>query len=112
MRNSLDLYSAKYENIILIGDFNVSPEDSHMERFCGSYWLKNLIKVPTCHKNPQNLSCIDLILTNSALSSQSSGVIETVLSDLNEMIVTVMKITFQKLDPKVIHHRDYRKYSI
>ena len=112
LRNSLDLYSAKYENIILIGDFNVSPEDSHIERFCESYWLKNLIKVPTCHKNPQNLSCIDLILTNSALSSQSSGVIETVLSDLNKMIVTVMKITFQKLDPKIIHHRDYRKYSI
>ena len=34
LRNSLDLYSAKYENIILIGDFNVSPEDSHMETFC------------------------------------------------------------------------------
>ena len=28
LRNSLDLYSAKYENIILIGDFNISPEDS------------------------------------------------------------------------------------
>ena len=64
LRNSLDLYSAKYENIILIGDFNISPEDSHMETFCKSYGLQNLIKVPTCHKNPKNLSCIDLILTN------------------------------------------------
>ena len=54
LRNSLDLYSAKYENIILIGDFNVSPEESHMETFCESYVLKNLIKVP---KNPQNPSC-------------------------------------------------------
>ena len=34
LKNSLDLYSAKYENMILIGDFNVSPEDSHMETFC------------------------------------------------------------------------------
>ena len=34
LRNSLDLYSAKYENIILIWDFNLSPEDPHMERFC------------------------------------------------------------------------------
>ena len=74
LRNSLDLYSAKYENIILIGDFNVSPEESHMETFCESYGLKNL-KVPTCHKNPQNPSCIGLILTNSPLSFQSSGVI-------------------------------------
>ena len=31
LRNSLDLYSAKYEKIILIGDFNVSPEYSHFE---------------------------------------------------------------------------------
>ena len=52
LRNSLDLYSAKYENIIFIGDFNVSPEQSHMETFCESYGLKSLIKVPTCHKNP------------------------------------------------------------
>ena len=26
------------------------------------------------------------------------------------MTVTVMKATFQKLDPKLIHYRDYRKY--
>ena len=110
LRNSLDLYSAKYENIILIGDFNVSPEESHMETFCESYGLKNLIKVPTCYKNSQNPSCIDLILTNSPLSFQSSGVNETGLSDFHKMTVTVMKTTFQKLDPKIIHYRDYRKY--
>ena len=27
------------------------------------------------------------------------------------MTVTVMKTTFQKLDRKIIHYRDYRKYS-
>ena len=30
LRNRLDLYSAKCENIILIGDFDVSLEESHM----------------------------------------------------------------------------------
>ena len=110
LRNSLDLYSEKYENIILIGDFNVSPEESHMETFCESYGLKNLTKVPTCYKNLQNPSCIDLILTYSPLSFQSSGLIETGLSDFHKMTVTVMKTTFQKLDPKIIHYRDYRKY--
>ena len=110
LRNSLDLYSAKHGNIILIGDFNVSPEESHIETFCESYGLKNLIKVPTCYKNPQNPSCIDLILTNSPLSFQSSGVIETGMSDFHKITVTVTKTTFQKLDPKIIHYRDYRKY--
>ena len=92
---------------MLRDDFNVSLEDSHMETFCESYWFKNLIKFPTCHKNPQNPSCIDLILTNSPLSFQSSGVIETGLFNFHKMIVTVMKTTFQKLDPKIIHYRDY-----
>ena len=102
-------YSVKYENIILIGDFNVSLKDSDMEKFSESYGLKNLIKVPTCHKNPQNPSCIDLILRNSPLIFQSSGVTETRLSNFHKMTVTAMKTTFQKLDPKTIHYRDYRK---
>ena len=55
--------------------------------------------------------CIDLILTNSPLSFQSSGVVETGLSDFHKMTVTVMKTTTQKLDPKIIHCRDYRKCS-
>ena len=45
------------------------------------------------------------------MSFQSSGVIETGLSDFHKMTVTIMKRTFQKLDPKIIHYRDYRKYS-
>ena len=110
LRKSLDFYSAKYENAILIGDSNVSPEESHMETSCEFYGLKNLIKVPTCYQNPQNPSCIDLILTNSPLSFQSSGVIETGLSDFHKMTVTVIGTNFQKLDPKIIRYRDYRKY--
>ena len=82
-----------------------------MEAFCESYGLKNVIKVPTCHKNPQNLSCIDLILTNSSLSFQSSGVIDAGLSNFRKMTVTVMKTTFQQLDPKIVRYRDYRDYS-
>ena len=44
------------------------------------------------------------------MSFQSSGVIETGISDFHKMTVTVMKTTFQKLDPKIIHYKDYRKY--
>ena len=36
-----------------------------MESFCESYRFKSLIKDPTCFKNPENPSCINLILTNS-----------------------------------------------
>ena len=93
-----------------MGDFNVNTSELNMNDFCNSYGSKSLIKVPTCFKNPENPSCIDLILTNNPLSFQNSGVIETGLSDFHKMIVTVMKTTYQKLDPKITHYRDYNTF--
>ena len=110
-RKSLDLYSAHYENTILIGDFSVNIDDPHMESFCELYRFKSLIKDPTCFKNPENPSCIDLILTNSPYSFQNSCVIETGLSDFHKMIVLVMKTTFQKLKPRIVQCRDCAQFS-
>ena len=87
LRRNLYLYSAQYENLILIGDFNTVINHSYMKTFSESYTLSSLIKEPTCYKNPQNPSCIDLILTNSPYSFQSSCVIETGLSDFQMMTV-------------------------
>ena len=36
--------------------------------------------------------------------------IETGLSDFHNMTVAVMKTTFEKLKPNIIHYRDYRKF--
>ena len=70
---------------ILLGDFNVCVDDETMRNFCNSYSLNSLIKQPTCFKNPENPSCIDLILTNKPRSFQSTCVIETGLSDFHRM---------------------------
>ena len=80
-----------------------------MEFFCESYKFKSLIKDPTCFENPENPSCIDLILTISPYSFQNSCVIETGLSDFHKMIVSAMKTTFQKLKPRIAQYRDYLK---
>ena len=83
-----------------------------MKVFCDSYGLKKkLIKDAICYKNPEDPSCINLILTNNPNSFQNSGVTETDLSDFYKMMVTFMKITFEKLKPNIIHYRDYRKFS-
>ena len=111
LRKSLDLHSPHYENIVLLGDFNVNINDPNMESFCESFRFKSLIKYPTCFKNPENPSCIDQILTNSPYSFQHSCVIETGLSDFHKIIVSVLKTTFQKLKPKIVHYRDYTKFS-
>ena len=73
--------------------------------------LKVLIKQPTCFKNPENPSCIDLFLTNRPRRFCDSYVIETGLTDFNMMTVSVMKMHYRKLSPKIIHHRDYKKFS-
>ena len=111
LRRSLHLYSAEYEHFITVGGFNTEVTQTSMKVFCDSYEFENLIKDATCYKNPENSSCIDLILTNNLNSFQNSGVIETGLSDFHKMTVTVMKTTFEKLKPNIIYYRDYYKFS-
>ena len=107
----LDYFSTSYDNIIILGDFNCEPSEPVISDFCDIYNLKNLIKVPTCFKNPTNPSCIDLILTNRYKSFQNSTAIETGISDFHKMIVTVLRSSFKKGPPKIILYRDYRYYS-
>ena len=94
----LALYSSAYDNYIVIGDFNIEADSKEMSSFCDTFDLTSLIKEPTCYKNPNNPSCIDLILTNKPLSFQNSCVVETGLSDFHRLILTVTKIMFQKLE--------------
>ena len=77
----LDKYLSLYDNFLLMGDFNAEISETIMAEFCDTYNLKNLIKVPTCFKNPSNPSSIDLMLTNRIRSFQNSIVIETGLSE-------------------------------
>ena len=66
---SLDVYSLQSEYFIVFGDFNVEVKLRDMEEFCNNYDLKRLIRVPASYKNPDNPTCIDLILTNYQISS-------------------------------------------
>ena len=111
LTKSLALYSSNYENLIILGDFNVSIDNSYMAGFCDTYDLRSLIMEPTCYKNPENPTCIDLILTNHHLSFQNSCVLETGLSDFHKMTVTIMKASFQRLQPRIIKYRDYRRFQ-
>ena len=61
-------------------------------------------------KSPKILPVLYFFLTNSPLSFQSSGAVKTKLYDYHEMAFIIMKTIFQKLNPKVVNYRDYRKY--
>ena len=103
---NLDLYSSRYENYLLLSDFNSELSENGITEFCKVYRLKNLVKGVTCYKNPEKPSCVDLILTNRPRSFHGCHIIETGLSDFHKMTVTVMKMYFQKQGPRVIHYRD------
>ena len=108
---SLDIHSTKYENIVFLSDFNACVDDEALQTFCKSYSFNSLIKQPTCFKNPKNPSCIDLILTSKPRSFQTKCVIETGLSDFHRMTISVLKMHFRKLPPKIISYRDFKKFD-
>ena len=107
LNRNLALCSSCYKNFILIGDFNLEENHSAMSVFSDTFNLKNLIKKPPWNKNPNKPSCIDLMLKNKSQSFKHCCVIETCLSDFYRMTVTVMKATFEKLQPRVLNYRDY-----
>ena len=72
------------ENLFILEDFNVSIDNSYMAGFCDTYYLRSLITEPTCYKNPENPTCINIILTNHPLNFQNSCVFETGLSDFHK----------------------------
>ena len=101
----------KYENFIIIGDFNSEIREDAMGNFCCLYNLKSFIHKPTCFKNPNHPSYIDLILTNKYRSFQNSTIIETGLSDFHKLTVSVMKMYFQKQVPKILYYRNYNYFN-
>ena len=109
---SLDTHSTKYKNTALPGDFNACVDDEALQTFCKSYSFKIIIKQPTSFKNPKSPSCIDLMFTNKPLCFQTKCVIETGLSDFHRTFtISVLKMHFRKLAPKVIIYRDFKKFD-
>ena len=106
-----DIYTSKYDSLILLGDFNTGVEVAEIKSFCSSYNLTSMINKATCYKNPEESTCIDLILTNCPGSFQNSCVVETGLSDFYKMVVTVMKTSYQKSQLKIIHYLNYKNFS-
>ena len=104
-RHLKELGKAKYENIIITGDFNAEISEPNLASFCTFYNFKSLISKSTCYKNPDNSSCIDLILTNCPNYFQNSSTFETGLSDFHKLILTLFKSEIPQQRPNIISYR-------
>ena len=107
----LDRYSSSYEKFLIAGDFNMQEGEECLDDFLDEFHAKNMVKEPTCFKNPDNPSCIDLFISNSYRSFMKTTAVSTGLSDFHKMIITVMRTTFPKAEPRTIKYRNYSKYS-
>ena len=85
-------------------------ENSSLKTFSEIYKLRNLMKEPTCFKNPENVTSIDLILTSKPLSFKNTYVRETGLFEFQKMIVAVVKMYFTKTKPQVAIYRKYKVF--
>ena len=108
---ALDKYS-NYDKMLIAGDFNIDDDEETLQDFLFEQNIKNLVKEKTCFKSVDNPSCIDLFLTNTPLSFQNTTTVTTGLSDFHKMVVTVMKTTFPKAQPKIVYYRDYKNFDL
>ena len=82
-----------------------------MKEFCRLNGFKNLINEPTCYKNSEKPTSIDLILTNQSALFQHRTVLETGLSDFHLLTVTEFKMNFQKCKPHINTYWSYKNYD-
>ena len=107
----LDVNLKHYDNLLILGDLTSELKHSCLNAFSNINNLKSLNKEPTCFKNPNNLPCIDLFLTNRSRYFQNTSTIETGISDFHKLVVTVLKMFYKKQKPEIIQCRNYKTFN-
>ena len=92
-------------------DYNVDGKETNVKVFSNQHLLKALKEKPTCFKNFNNPSCIDIFLTNNSKSFEKFLTLETGMSDFHKLIITILKVKPEKLPPRIIKYRDYKNFE-
>ena len=96
----LDDYSQKCDNATIIGDFDITTENTHLQSMMQAHNSDNLIKKPTCFPS-NNSNQIDLILTNQKSVYKFSNTFETDLPDHYKLISAISKSGSFKGTPRI-----------
>ena len=95
-------YRSSYDNILLLGDFNMSFSIKNMKDLCDMFELNHLSKDPTCFKS-SNPSYIDNFYASKKTTFFNSSTVEAGISDHHSLICTMLRSTFCKGPPKYIY---------
>ena len=115
MTISVTKVTPNFENIIVMGDFNIDIKckgvgSNNLCNFSDLFYLRNIVKSDTCFTKAHT-SLVDLILTNKPSSSNKTLVSETGLTDYHKMITIFFILHFSRLRPKVITYRHCKKFQ-
>ena len=81
LTNSMSKAVNRYENLIVMGDFNIDLNKTDcigfgkLEEFCDNFSLTNVVKSNTCFTK-NNKPTIDILLTNKPMSFQVTNTTE------------------------------------
>ena len=102
---------SQYENVMLIGDFNLTVNKKNLRVFMNTFNLDSLINKPTCFQSA-NPTCIDLILTNKKSLFNNSNVLEVGISDHHSFITIALRTQLIEGNAKMKMYRDYKTFNI
>ena len=107
LNKGLDVFLKSFENVLNLpwGDLNLEVTENYLNGYCDIKSLKTPTRDPTCFKSSNNSPRMDMFLTNRPQCFQQTCTIETSVSDLHKMIVTVTKILYKKQKSKSIQYR-------
>ena len=106
LSKNLSTYLDTNGNVILLGDFNITPEDKNLLLFANTFNLERLIKKPTCFK--ESPSYMYLIITNRKAYFKKTYIIKwkIIFSYINTVS---LKSQILKAPPNQKLYRDYKK---
>ena len=99
-----------YEKVLLTGDFNAEIYDHYLETFLYQHELISLVEEKPCFKIISNPSCMNLFFKKNAFSFQSTKTVSSGLSDFHKLVLTVLKTSSVKNQPRKIQYRNYKYF--
>ena len=109
----IDKCTAEGLKTILVGDLNIDVSKSQhcLLNVFDVQGVKNIVKQPTCFKNVNNPSIIDLVISNVSTRLKDVTCIETGLSDFHSMVCFATKMAVKQRKTKTVTYRCYKKFN-
>ncbi len=105
--------NAEGKAVFILGDINVDflRHKNSIQDELDVFYLQNLVEGPTCFKNPDNPSSVDVILTTCHRRVASCENLNIGVSDHHNIVVASTKMHASRYEKRHITYRSYRHFN-